>query len=85
MLHAKAFIVDSNTCAVGSANVDTRSFRLSFEVSCVFKDERTCDHLSEWFGGLVAGSHQVTIDECLKRSTGEKLLESMAHLWSPLL
>jgi cardiolipin synthase len=85
MLHAKAFVVDSDTCAVGSANVDTRSFRLSFEVSCVFKDERTCQRISEWFEGLVTDSHQVTIEECLNRSTGEKLLESVAHLWSPLL
>src|SRR5262249_57376876 len=32
MLHAKAFIVDSDLSCVGSANVDTRSFRLSFEI-----------------------------------------------------
>lgn len=85
MLHAKAFVVDADTCAVGSANVDTRSFRLSFEVSCVFKDEGTCEHLSAWFGELLTNSHQVTVEECLNRSTGEKLLESVAHLWSPLL
>lgn len=85
MLHAKTFVVDADTCAVGSANVDTRSFRLNFEVSCVFKDEHTCHRISDWFEGLVSESHEVTLDECLNRSTGERLLESAAHLWSPLL
>lgn len=85
MLHAKAFVIDRETCAVGSANVDARSFRLNFEVSCVFKDEATTDDISIWCKGLLARSHEVTLEECMNRSTGEKLLESAAHLLSPLL
>jgi cardiolipin synthase len=85
MLHAKTFVVDRETCAVGSANVDSRSFRLSFEVSCLFKDEPTCIRISSWCERLLAQSNEVTLDACEKRSTAEKLLESGAHLFSPLL
>jgi cardiolipin synthase len=85
MLHAKAFVIDTETCAVGSANVDARSFRLNFEVSCVFKDEPTSEGISRWYETLIAQSHRVTVEDCLNRSTPEKLLESAAHLLSPLL
>lgn len=85
MLHAKAFVVDEDTCAAGSANVDTRSFRLSFEVSCVFKNSETTDRLSDWLQGLFRDSHEVTPQETKNRSMGSRLLESAAHLTSPLL
>jgi cardiolipin synthase len=84
-VHAKAFVVDDDTAAVGSANVDSRSFRLSFEISCFLKDPTTNDKLTAWCEGLVAGSHRVTREECENRSVGEKLFESAAHLFSPLL
>ncbi|HEX7671223.1 MAG TPA: cardiolipin synthase [Polyangiaceae bacterium] len=85
MVHAKAFVVDDDTAAVGSANVDSRSFRLSFEISCFLKDPVMNDKLTAWCEGLVAGSHRVTREECENRSVGEKLFESAAHLFSPLL
>jgi cardiolipin synthase len=85
MLHAKAFIVDDDVSSVGSANVDTRSFRLSFEIGCVFKDGGTCARIANWYEGLLSASHRVTPEECERRSTPEKLLESAAHLLSPML
>lgn len=85
MLHAKAFVIDEDTCAIGSANVDTRSFRLSFEVSCLFKGQETTNRLSTWFEDLFSHSHEVTLDETTNRSTASRLLESLAHLTSPLL
>jgi cardiolipin synthase len=85
MVHAKAFVVDDDTSAVGSANVDSRSFRLSFEISCFLKDPAINARLGAWCEGLVADSHPVTRAECVNRSIGEKLLESAAHLFSPLL
>ena len=85
MLHAKAILVDDDISAIGSANVDTRSFRLSFEVGCVFKSQPLAKRLSDWYGSLLEGSHAVTLAECESRSTGQKLLESAAHLLSPML
>jgi len=85
MLHAKALIIDEDTSAVGSANVDTRSFRLSFEIGCFVKDRAKNRQIAEWYETLLADSHEVTLEECEARSTSEKLLESAAHLLSPML
>ena len=85
MLHAKAFIVDKDLSTVGSANVDTRSFRLSFEIGCFISSEEKSAQIATWFEGLLESSHRVTLNEARNRSTSEKLLESAAHLFSPLL
>ncbi|HVU04392.1 MAG TPA: cardiolipin synthase [Polyangiaceae bacterium] len=85
MVHAKAFVVDDGIASVGSANVDSRSFLLSFELSCFLRSPALNAELARWFEGLVASSHAVTLAECRSRNTGELLLESAAHLFSPLL
>jgi cardiolipin synthase len=38
MLHAKALLVDDGFAVIGSANFDSRSFRLNFELSVLFHD-----------------------------------------------
>lgn len=85
MIHAKALLVDDTLSAVGSANVDTRSFRLSFEIGCFFHSERINGRLAQWFESLVEQSDEITYDDLEARSTIHKLLESAAHLASPLL
>lgn len=85
MLHAKAFIIDEDLSTVGSANVDTRSFRLNFEVGCFLSDAAASACIATWYEDLLADSHMVTLAEVRGRSTGEKLLESAAHLFSPML
>jgi cardiolipin synthase A/B len=85
MVHAKAFVVDDDIAAVGSANVDTRSFRLNFEIGCFIKSRAKNQQVTEWLEDLFSHSHEVTLEECESRSTSEKLLESAAHLLSPML
>jgi cardiolipin synthase len=85
MLHAKAFLVDEDICTVGSANVDTRSFRLNFEVGCFISDVEKTAEMARWYSALLADSIVVTQDDVNRRSTSEKLLESAAHLFSPML
>ncbi|HEX4338330.1 MAG TPA: cardiolipin synthase [Polyangiaceae bacterium] len=85
MLHAKAFLVDDDVSTVGSSNVDTRSFKLNFEVGCFLADVATSQRMSDWYEELLSNSHKVTLAEIRGRSTGAKLLESAAHLFSPML
>jgi cardiolipin synthase A/B len=85
MLHAKAFLVDEDMSSVGSANVDTRSFRLNFEIGCFLSDVEASARITRWFDELFESSHRVTLADVRHRSTGQKLLESAAHLFSPLL
>jgi cardiolipin synthase len=85
MIHAKALIVDDHLSSIGSANIDARSFRLSFEVGCLFHDETINARLAEWFESLAAHSTLMKLDVFEDRSTFQKTLESAAHLLSPLL
>jgi cardiolipin synthase len=85
MLHAKALVLDRDRSVVGSANVDTRSFRLSFEISCVVSHLDTTTRIAAWFGEVFASSHRVTAEECRNRSYPQVLLQSLAHLFSPML
>ncbi len=39
-MHQKAFVVDDTLAAVGTTNLDNRSFRLNFEAMALFFDER---------------------------------------------
>jgi cardiolipin synthase len=85
MLHAKALLVDDEHISVGTANLDTRSFRLSFEVGCFFASKALNDQLWHWFQELKAESILVSSQELERAPVTRKLLESMAHLLSPLL
>jgi len=85
MLHAKALLVDDDHISVGTANLDTRSFRLSFEVGCFFASKTLNEQLWTWFQELKADSVQISASELDRAPVARKLLESMAHLLSPLL
>jgi cardiolipin synthase len=85
MMHAKVFVVDGELTSVGSANVDNRSFRLNFEIGCLFHGAGVTEELSAWFGPLWEDANEVTLEAAENRGTANKLLESAAHLLSPLL
>ncbi|SDI31528.1 cardiolipin synthase [Desulfosporosinus hippei DSM 8344] len=84
-LHAKILIVDDNQALVGSANMDMRSFLLDFEISAYIYDETTTEHLSESFEQDLKDCSEVTLEEVQSRSFTERLKESCARLFSPLL
>ena len=46
-MHQKAFVVDDDFAAVGTANFDNRSFRLNFEMTVLFCDERFAGEVAE--------------------------------------
>ncbi len=85
MLHAKALLVDDERASVGTANLDTRSFRLSFEVGCFFASSELCSELRSWFESLLEHSHEIDEAQLNADPVSKKLLESVAHLMSPLL
>jgi cardiolipin synthase len=85
MLHAKALLVDEDRASVGSANLDTRSLRLSFEVGCFLASSELCEELADWFESLFAHALPITDESLNAQPVRYKLLESAAHLMSPLL
>lgn len=85
MLHAKAMVIDGTILSVGTANIDNRSLRLNFEVSCFISNEKMARDLSSWIDALLQDSTEMTPEFLEEKGLPRKLLESAAHLLSPLL
>jgi cardiolipin synthase len=84
MLHTKALLVDDDLSIIGSANFDTRSFRLNFEVSVMFRDAGIAGELAQLLERELACAPRVRAD----RPTplwSVRLPEALARLLSPLL
>jgi cardiolipin synthase len=85
MVHTKALVVDDWLSVVGSANVDSRSFRLNFELACFIASPELNARLAEVFAGALQQSSEVGLAAMERRPHRAALAESLAHLLSPLL
>ena len=84
MLHAKATVIDREFTLIGSANLDTRSLRLNFEIATILHSEELCADLTRVYENDVAESVEILEGE-LVRSRLDRLVDATAHLLSPLL
>ena len=84
MLHTKALLVDLALAIVGSANFDSRSFRLNFEVSMLFRDAGIAAELERLIEGEFARAPRVR-DDRARPLWRVRLPEALARLLSPLL
>ncbi len=84
-LHAKSALFDDDLSVVGSANIDIRSFKLNFEVSCAVRSHALCNALARQFEVDMSRARRVALAEVEGRSTAAKLAEAVAHLFSPLM
>jgi cardiolipin synthase len=82
--HSKYFIVDSVFASVGSANVDTRSFDLNFEVAALIYDEEFAGKLEKLFENDKLRSRLVDPVTWEGRRRIFKLKESLARILGPL-
>ncbi len=83
--HSKVIIVDGNVASVGTANMDLRSFEQNFEVSLIIYDRDVVKELAMDF----IKDLRVSTDEAIRRwkfrSKREKIFESVARLFAPVL
>jgi cardiolipin synthase len=70
---------------VGTANMDTRSFYINFEIAAVVYDQKVCKELDDSFIEDLEQSREITIKEWAKRSLYNRLLDSVCRLLTPLL
>jgi cardiolipin synthase A/B len=85
MVHAKALLLDEELIAVGTANMDNRSFRLNFEVSCFVRDRQLNVELLSWIEQRMNNAQEITAAYLDQKGLGRRMIESAAHLLSPLL
>ena len=85
MLHAKSFVADDMLTIIGSANMDFRSFDYNFEVSAYTYDEEFAGICRAQFLADAECCTLLSLREFHKRPFGEKIKESLARLFSPIL
>jgi len=83
--HAKTVCVDSDTCSIGSANMDIRSFSINYETNLVVYDEALTRELEADFDADLAHCVQFSAKEYESRRRSSRFIDSALRLCSPLL
>ncbi|WP_248799054.1 cardiolipin synthase [Pseudomonas sp. MWU13-2105] len=84
-LHQKVVLVDNEISAIGSANLDNRSFRLNFEVMLLTVDEAFARKVEQMLEQDFALAREVAKDESRKTHRLQQLGMRVARLISPIL
>jgi len=84
-MHQKVFLVDSTCAAVGTANLDNRSFRLNFELTLLNFDRTFIDKVDAMLQNDFAHSRIVALEEYTQRPFYFQLAVRFASLLSPIL
>ena len=84
-LHSKCLVSDDLLSVVGSANIDVRSFDYNFEVNSYIYDAAVARKLKQIFIDDIKDCRLLTAKEHKSRGLTQRLLESGARLFSPLL
>tara|TARA_R110001583_G_scaffold61505_1_gene181643 strand:+ start:3524 stop:4990 length:1467 start_codon:yes stop_codon:yes gene_type:complete len=83
--HSKIMMVDGVISTVGTANMDIRSFEQNFEVNALIYNEKTTLELRDRFLNDLEDSYEIDLITWEKRSKGQKIKESLARIFTPLL
>ena len=84
-LHAKTVVIDDEVCSIGTANMDTRSFELNFEVNGIIYSEKLAKAQKAAFEADMLKSQELTLEEYMARGTGVKVKEGFSQLFSLVL
>lgn len=84
-MHQKIVLIDDDYASVGSANMDNRSFRLNFEVTCFAYDERLCADVEAMLRRDFERSTQLSGEDLQDQSFGFRLAVQFTRLLAPIL
>jgi cardiolipin synthase A/B len=80
MTHVKMLVVDDLWSAIGTTNLDNRSFEHNDEVNIGFRDKSVAARLTEDYLADVAKSEEVTLEGWRRRPMLEKLVGNVAWI-----
>lgn len=83
-LHQKVMLIDDRLAAVGTANLDNRSFRLNFEITAFCTSHRFVSQIREMLETDFSHSRQVQLEEFTRRSFLFRAACRAARLLSPI-
>lgn len=84
-MHQKIVLIDDQLAAVGSANLDNRSFRLNFELTLVMFDALFAKQVEVMLEQDFSQSVSISIDEYQQAPAWKKFAMHVAKLFSPIL
>jgi cardiolipin synthase len=84
-MHQKVFLVDSSCAAVGTANLDNRSFRLNFELTLINFSQTFINNIEAMLIKDFSGSRLVALEDYSRRWFPFKVAVRLASLLSPIL
>jgi cardiolipin synthase A/B len=84
-LHAKTVLVDDLAAAVGTVNLDNRSFRLNFEITAWVMDAGFASKMEAVFARDFADSRSMTQSDVYGRPLWFRAASRTAYLMAPLL
>lgn len=84
-VHSKLMLVDNIWALIGSANLDTRSLRLNFELNLSVFDAAFAAKIKKHFDTATSLAKEVTLAQLENRSLPTKLRDSFSHLFAPYL
>jgi cardiolipin synthase len=83
--HSKLMIVDGHWVLLGSANWDTRSLRLNFELNVEAYGRDFAGRMAKVIEDKLRGAREVSLADADGRSYAAKLRDAVARLFSPYL
>jgi cardiolipin synthase len=83
--HSKTINVDSQVCAIGTANFDIRSFSLNYEAMAVLYDADKARELAADFENDLKSCELLTWEDYQIYPFWRRLLNSITRLASPVL
>ena len=84
-LHQKVVLIDNEISAIGSANLDNRSFRLNFEVMLLTVDDDFATEVEDMLKADFAKAREVAKEESRQTHRLQQLGMRVARLISPIL
>ena len=84
-LHQKVVLVDDEITAIGSANLDNRSFRLNFEITLLTVDRAFADQVEQMLTEDFQQAREITAEDSRDTHRLQQLGMRIARLISPIL
>ncbi len=84
-IHGKVMLADEDFVSIGTANLDIRSFNLNFEINAFIYDPEVSEKMMFSFIDDFRNSKEVTLASYSNRPKVDRVKESIARLFSPIL
>lgn len=84
-IHSKTLLVDDEISSVGTFNIDTRSFKLHFELTNFIYDRQFNKTMQDIFLKDQSGSRLLDKEAVKNRTRKERFMECVMRIFSPLL